>query len=67
MRTQIQGELDPTRNEDTIEVTMRNNDDVAVAGTLLKVFPMDFLNLVDDSVDTFCHILGTFSSGTASD
>lgn len=43
--TERQWEVDPTRNEDAIEVTMRYDDDVSRAFAVLEPFAMVFTNL----------------------
>ena len=43
--TQRKREFNPARNEDSIEVPVRDNKDVAGTYAFFEIFPMDFADL----------------------
>ena len=63
-RTERQWELHPSRNENTAEVAMREDDQITLPDTFLQVFPVVLLDLVDNSVNPFSHLVRTLSSRT---
>ena len=61
----MERELYPARDEYTTEMSMSDYDDISVTNTLLEKQPVFFLDFVDDSVNSFCHLICAFSSRAA--
>lgn len=65
MLTEANRELYPARNQNTIEMTVSNDENIALSNSLFEVASMIFLHQVNDRVDPPGHLIGALASRAA--